>query len=159
MDEVRHRSQRRSQDILIVFGQYLSFAHFEGRGIGYSDCLWSAFEFCTLSGGEGIAFGLQTGFYFSFFLGTFSPLHMSTAHLNTDRATEMLFTILELRERELQNVVYHLIQSSLISLILRVALLQQCCTLLISDKSILHHAWWETKKARVSFKTGEKGDE
>ena len=158
MDEVRHRSQRRSQDILIVFGQHLSFAHFQGGRIGYSDCLWSAFEFCKLSGGGEQPSDCRQVFI-SVFFGTFFPLHMSTAHLNTDRATEMLFTILELRERELQNVVYHLIQSSLISLILRVALLQQCCTLLISDKSILHHAWWETKKARVSFKTGEKGDE
>ena len=34
------------------------FCTLSGEGIGYSDCLWSVFEFCTLSGG-GIAFGLQ----------------------------------------------------------------------------------------------------
>ena len=27
------------------------FCTLSGEGIGYSDCLWSVFEFCTLSGG------------------------------------------------------------------------------------------------------------
>ena len=35
------------------------FCTLSGEGIGYSDCLWSVFEFCTLFRGGCIAFRLQ----------------------------------------------------------------------------------------------------